>query len=440
MSNEVFINDELRWLADVILTRMRLYFNQETPIQDIKEIQPQPVDGKDGAYASFLRGSRFGFEERLCLILSFVPLLKPQLMDYFIVKNSDTGMRFVEFGCEEKDNILLPTFYTVLFLLCGNDVPQRIALMGQFSRHPIFANPAYFPGVFSQGHLSSALQPSHELTDTLIFERKFEPAFSSDFPARRLVTNRSWSELVLEENTMKMVDEIRLWVEYGDRIRKEWQLDKIIKPGYRVLFHGPSGTGKTFTASLLGKETGKDVYCVDLSMVVSKYIGETEKNLSKVFQLAEDKDWILFFDEADALFGKRTGLKDAHDRYANQEVAYLLQRVEDYRGLVVLSTNLKSNMDEAFSRRFQSVIRFSMPDAEQRERLWRNTFSPKCSFDKETDLKEIAKNHELAGGSILNVVQYASVLAMSRKENVIRNADILEGIKREFQKEGKIMK
>ena len=229
-------------------------------------------------------------------------------------------------------------------------------------------------------------------------------------------------------------------VKYGDRVRKDWRLDKIIKPGYRVLFHGPSGTGKTFTASLLGKETGKDVYCVDLSMVVSKYIGETEKNLSKVFQLAEDKDWILFFDEADALFGKRTDLKDAHDRYANQEVAYLLQRVEDYRGLVVLSTNLKSNMDEAFSRRFQSVIRFPMPNAEQRERLWRNTFSPKCSFDEETDLKEIAKNHELAGGSILNVVQYVSVLAMSRKETVIRHADILEGIRREFQKEGKVMR
>ena len=179
---------------------------------------------------------------------------------------------------------------------------------------------------------------------------------------------------------------------------------------------------------------------IDLSMVVSKYIGETEKNLSKVFQLAEDKDWILFFDEADALFGKRTGLKDAHDRYANQEVAYLLQRVEDYRGLVVLSTNLKTNMDEAFSRRFQSVIRFPMPDAEQREQLWRNTFSPQCVFDEETDLKEIAKKHELAGGSILNVVQYASVMAMSRNEKVIRNADIIEGIRREFQKDGKMMR
>lgn len=439
MVNGVFLNDELKWLADVILVRMRLYFKQESPFGDIREVQPQPVEGKEGAYPAFIRSYSLGYEERLCLILSFVPLLKPQLMDYFNVRNSDTGQRFVEFGCEEKDNVLLPTFSTAVFLLCGDDVMQRIALMEAFSRHPLFANPAYYPEIISQRRFSSAMRPSQELTDTLVFERKFEPSFSSDFPARRLSTSRSWKELVLDEKTMEKVEEIRLWVEYGDRVRKEWQLDRVLKPGFRVLFYGPSGCGKTFTASLLGKETGKDVYCVDLSMVVSKYIGETEKNLSKVFQLAEDKDWILFFDEADALFGKRTGLKDAHDRYANQEVAYLLQRVEDYRGLVVLSTNLKSNMDDAFSRRFQCVIRFPMPNAEQRERLWRNTFSPKCKFDKDVDLKEIAKKHELAGGSILNVVQYASVLAMSRKQTVIRNEDILEGIRREFQKEGKVM-
>ncbi len=440
MRNEAFLNDELKWLAGVVIARMRLYFKQETSISDIQMIQPQPIGDNDGAYATFLRKHNLGFEDRLCLILSFAPLLKPQLLDCFNVKNSDTGQRFVEFGCEERDNLLMPTFPTVYFILCGDDVEKRISLMGYFSRHPIFADPAYFPGASTQGMRSPLLQPSDELTDTLIFGRKFMPHFSSEFPARKIETERTWDELVLDETTMKMVNEIRLWVEYGNRIREEWQLGKVIKPGFRVLFYGPSGSGKTFTASLLGKVTGKDVYCVDLSMVVSKYIGETEKNLSRVFQLAEGKDWILFFDEADALFGKRTGLKDAHDRYANQEVAYLLQRVENYQGLVVLSTNLKTNMDEAFSRRFQSVIRFPMPDAEQREQLWRNMFSPQCVFDEETDLKEIAKKHELAGGAILNVVQYASIMAMSRGEKTIRNADILEGIRREFQKDGKMMR
>lgn len=154
--------------------------------------------------------------------------------------------------------------------------------------------------------------------------------------------------------------------------------------------------------------------------------------------MAENRDWILFFDEADSLFGKRTNIKDAHDRYANQEIAYLLQRVEDYHGLVVLSTNLKSNIDEAFARRFQNVIRFVMPGAEQRELLWKETFSEKTILEEKIDLKEIAAKYEITGGSILNVIQYCSLMAMGRNSNVILLEDLLEGIKREFKKEGKI--
>ena len=146
-----------------------------------------------------------------------------------------------------------------------------------------------------------------------------------------------------------------------------------------------------------------------------------------------------FFDEADALFGKRTNIKDAHDRYANQEVSYLLQRVESYNGLVVLATNLKSNIDDAFARRFQSVIRFSVPDEGQRLCLWKNTFSSKTVFDDAVDLDEIAKKYEITGGAILNVVQYASLKAMSRGSNIIKNCDIVDGIRREFHKEGKTL-
>jgi len=131
---------------------------------------------------------------------------------------------------------------------------------------------------------------------------------------------------------MEEVEEIKAWIEHRQTLMRDWGLEKQIKPGFRSLFYGPPGTGKTFTASLLGKSTGLDVYRIDLSLVVSKYIGETEKNLSTVFDQAERNDWILFFDEADALFGKRTQVSSSHDRYANQEVAYLLQRVEDFCG------------------------------------------------------------------------------------------------------------
>jgi SpoVK/Ycf46/Vps4 family AAA+-type ATPase len=155
--------------------------------------------------------------------------------------------------------------------------------------------------------------------------------------------------------------------------------------------------------------------------------------------MAEGKEWILFFDEADALFGKRTGIKDSHDRYANQEVSYLLQRVEDYPGLVVLSTNQKLNIDDAFARRFQSSIKFPMPNAAQRKRLWLSAFSDKVSFEDALNWDEVSRRYELSGGSIMNVVQFASVKAMSRGENVIRLDDILLGIRREFAKEGKVV-
>ena len=430
---ETFIEKELRWLTDVIVARMKMYFNQECQVSDIHQILPTPINDPDSPYAHFLETHNMNFEDRILLMLAWIPYLKPQLFDCFQVKNSDTGLRFSEFGCIEndKDGSIHPTLATALFILAGDDINSRIELAAYFTRHPFFATSLFFHKDESGGPSFSnwIISVSQEYLDRLIFNRTFIPDNFSTFPATHISTSRTWDELVLDKTTMQQIEEIKIWVKYGNEIREKWKLDDKLKPGYRALFYGPSGCGKTFTASLLGKATGKEVYCIDLSMVVSKYIGETEKNLSKVFEIAEDKEWILFFDEADALFGKRTGLKDAHDRYANQEVAYLLQRIENYRGLVILSTNLKSNLDDAFARRFQSMVRFSLPDAQQRERLWRETFSKETQFDPSVDIKTISAKYELTGGSILNVVQYCSMLSMSRDERIIRNEDILEGIR-----------
>jgi SpoVK/Ycf46/Vps4 family AAA+-type ATPase len=205
------------------------------------------------------------------------------------------------------------------------------------------------------------------------------------------------------------------------------------------LFYGPPGTGKTFTASLLGKYSGLDVYRIDLSMVVSKFIGETEKNLANVFNQAEHKNWILFFDEADALFGKRTQTSSSNDRYANQEVSYLLQRIEDFPGVVILATNLKANLDDAFSRRFQSMIHFPVPGPAQRMRLWQRAFSEKSRLEDQVNLKELASKYEMTGGAIINITRYSSLMALKRGTNVILKRDILTAIRKEFGKEGKIV-
>ena len=190
--------------------------------------------------------------------------------------------------------------------------------------------------------------------------------------------------------------------------------------------------------SLLGKQFNKDVYRIDLSQVVSKYIGETEKNLEKIFIKAENKDWILFFDEADALFGKRANVQSAHDKYANQEVSYLLQRVEDFPGLIILASNYKNNIDTAFIRRFNAIVHFPMPNAEERYQIWKNTIPPKASLAADIDLNAIAVKYELSGSAIVSVIHYASLQAIYKSSDMIIKNDLIEGIKKEYEKEERV--
>ena len=236
------------------------------------------------------------------------------------------------------------------------------------------------------------------------------------------------------------IQELKAWTLHGDTLLYDWEMHKKLKPGYRVLFHGPSGTGKTLTASLLGKYTGKDVYKIDLSMVVSKFIGETEKNLANLLSKAEKTEGILFFDEADALFGKRTNVRDAHDKYANQEVSYLLQRIENYAGLVILSSNLKSNIDDAFVRRFQAIIHFPIPTFLERLKIWKKAFPEKIRLDKQVDLSQFAQKYELVGAEIMNIVQYACLRALADQKKTIISRYLIDGIQREFKKGGRIMR
>ena len=263
----------------------------------------------------------------------------------------------------------------------------------------------------------------------------FRPAFSSSFPASLLTTTQDWSDLVLNENTMGEVEEIRAWIEQREALPHDWQPAGKIKPGFRSLFCGPPGTGKTFTASLLGKATGLDVYRVDLSL--AKWVGETEKNLSAIFDQAEAHDRILFFDEADALVGKQTQISSASDRYANQEVAYLLQRAENFPGVVILASNLKANIDDAFARRFQSMVFFPMPEPAERLKLWRNAFAMPSRLADTVDLEQLAAEFELSGGAIINALGYASLLALRRGVQQVLLQDIKQEIRREFRKAGK---
>ena len=285
--------------------------------------------------------------------------------------------------------------------------------------------------------LSGGITITYEYLTYLTTGNAYEPTYSSDFPAKRLSTRLEWEDLILDPLILDEIEEMLAWIQHRKTIMEDWGLEKKLKPGYRAMFYGPPGTGKTLTASLLGKATGMAVYRIDLSQIVSKYIGETEKNMASIFNQAEHKDWILFFDEADALFGKRTATSDAKDRYANQEVAYLLQRIEAFPGTIILATNLKGNIDDAFSRRFQAFVYFPMPGPEQRLQLWQNAFSKKTKLADDVNLQEIAEKYEIAGGAIINILRYCSLAALRRGGNIIEKQDIVRGIRREYRKEGK---
>jgi len=381
-------------------------------------------------------------EEWFTVMIALMPHVYPNFFESIIMEHLPNGGDFAEIGGVKATNHrgMLPTGETLQFILAGTDIKHRLQLQQLFSEEHFF----YREGIVwldsvkeGEPFMSGRMILGQELVDKILLGKDSPPRFGLDFPAKRIETRFKWSDVVLHPRTMNQVNDIGIWLKYHEKFNSDPNLSVKIKPGYRVLFYGPPGTGKTLTAALLGKEHGKDVYRIDLSQIVSKYIGETEKNLENVFKKAETKDWILFFDEADALFGKRTNVQSAHDKYANQEVSYLLQRVEDYPGLMILASNFKNNLDEAFLRRFHSVVHFPMPNAMERLNLWQNTLPPSLSHDKSINLKELADQYELSGASILNVVHYAALRSYSREDGILFHADLIEGVRKEFLKEEK---
>lgn len=442
---------ELTWFAHVVNARLDAYFNSTNgpgdntgAAADVPAPPPPPDLQQDGSvYAGFVQYYGLTTDERLLLMLALVPHLQPQLLDVFFTSNKSLGRGYTEFGGVKgsRHGGFLPTIETAMFILSGNDLARRFYLARLFEPDHVFS--AHGILVLDRGsagqepYYSATLAISEEYIDFFTTGKIRKPHFSTEFPAKQLQTTMDWQDLVVDEATMAQLEELTIWLQHSPVLLGDWGMAKRVKPGYKVLFHGPPGTGKTLTASLLGKAFNLDVYRVDLSMVISKYIGETEKNLEKVFAKAENKNWILFFDEADALFGKRTGITDAHDKYANQEIAYLLQRLEDYPGLVILASNMRNNVDEAFTRRLQSIIYFAKPQQNERLRLWKNSFSAKCTPPSDQELERLARQYELSGAAIMNIVQYASLQVLSRGERTVTFADIMKGVKREYHKDGK---
>lgn len=416
-------------------TAFSLYFKHESEYSSLREI---PLDG-DGLAA--LTGRELTWEEKVVLLLALMPHIYPQALDLFFIQNKELDRPYTEFGGWKgiSHSGFLPTGETAVFLL-GIDNPENRSFVTQMLGKDHWFHQQNVLRLEEQGAgeplLSGKLCVSDEFLSKVLNDGTYRPDYSGDFPAKRMETQLEWNDLVASHHLREELESISLWIDRENEIRSRWNLNKFVKPGYRCLFYGPPGTGKTLAALLLGKKHGMDVFRIDLSMIVSKYIGETEKNLAKIFDRAAHQSWILFFDEADALFGKRSETNSSNDRHANQEVAYLLQRIEDFPGMVVLATNLKDNLDDAFFRRFQSLLYFPVPDQALRMKLWQQMLPEGWSPEDGEELIAFASTVELSGGSIVNVIQHCAILMFQQNHSNLTKNILKRAIEREQGKEG----
>lgn len=437
------LEQELNWLLQVIDTRFKLYFGQETDVSSVFDRPPPDLSDSRSSYAQFIIRHQVPFTERLMLILALAPHIRHRALDIFFTRNTAYGRPFTEFGGMHSDQAggFLPTGETLLFLLAGQDLEARFQVYVLFEPRHYFSRAQVFDFPPDNEHtpaLKAPLQLSPEYIRRFTTGPASRTGRSARFSASPQQTRLEWSDLVLDPETLAGIKEIETWLLHGDALMKDWEMDRRLRPGYLAFFYGASGTGKTLAASLLGKSSGRELYRIDLSTLISRYIGETEKNIARVFDQAKPENQILFFDEADALFGKRSQDNDPSGRYANQEVAYLLQRMESYEGLSILATRLQPSLDEAFARRFESIIHFPMPGAEERLRIWQSSLPPKAELAKDVDLRQIAEQYELSGGGIVNAIRFASLEALRKGGRpVITQADLQHGVRRELIKVGK---
>lgn len=428
-----------QYLEAVIKSRLALELTQEIHI--VPELD---IAHNESHLALFIKEHQLQKQDIILLLLTLVPQLEPSFLSGILSEFLPNGGEFPEFGGVKGKNHrgILPTAETFLYILSGNDIERRLESIQFLQNESVltqqkFINLEGLPK--SEPQMSGRLLLDEECLVKVTSGKVIKPKMSQDFPASLIETHLEWDDLILKRKTLDEIKEIEVWLQHNETLMNEWNMKGIIKPGYRVMFYGLPGTGKTLTASLLGKYTQKDVYRIDLSMVVSKYIGETEKNLSSLFDKAINKDWILFFDEADSIFGKRTNVRDAHDKYANQEVSYLLQRIEAHPGLVILASNFKNNIDTAFTRRFQSIIEFEIPTHAERLRLWKNNMPKNIELEEGLSLESISKKYSITGANIVNVIQYTCLKTLANKDTVIKESSLIEGIRKEYAKEGKTL-
>ncbi len=431
-SHSAVISAEVQWLKCLIQTRIDALKGEQSEIST-DELRPPELKHSDSTYSKFVLDNELSPHERLILILALSPHIAPHLLEVFMANKS--MQRRSKIASVAKGAALMPTMGTALFLIAGEDMDSFLQARTLFSTEHLFYRKSVLNWISpGDDHLEThkLLTVSQTYVDLLISQTSLKPRFSDEFPAHTLSSNLEWDDLVLCPDTRKRLEEVKSRLAFYDTIVNEHQLAKHSKPGCRILFYGDSGTGKTLAATLLGKYLDRDVFRVDLSTVTSKYIGETSKRLNSLLNTAESKGWILFFDEGDALLGQRKSTDGNNtSQYANQDTAFLLQRFERYDGVIIVATNFKSNIDQAFTRRFEVTVRFDSPDQEQQHQFWMENLPDSLPFDPDVNLPMMINKHPLTPAAIINVIYRVCILTVAAKDKTIKSQLLLTCIRDE---------
>lgn len=438
-TNISFINRDVDHLKELFRARCE-------KTHEAKTLQWSAFDSAQGPYASFVAELSPG--ERLLLLVSLLTQYAPEVFREMITGiQQGLTLSHPHVGGYIKHTSLqfVPSLQTVLFLYAGEDKAlqqlcyREVVMEGTLLRKQIISLVPFdhTEPVISDKELIPDL--AEEYVHFLLQGRQPRPDFGRDFPARLLRTDKSWEQLVLDDITKRNIELLIDWVEYGVAFSEDTK--GYFSPGYPALFYGPPGTGKSLSAALIGKRCGLNVFRVDASRIVSKYIGETEKNLVHLFQRMklenerQTKKPILFFDEADVLFSKRTEVKDAKDKWANMETSVLLPLIEEYGGLVIVATNLQYNLDPAMDRRFQLKVKFPTPVYRERVQMWKLGLPPQFSYPR-ANSPEVLGQYTLSQASIINVLKGGCLQAVKRGSSVVTGKDIGHYINLEFAKSG----
>lgn len=425
--------EDIQWLSDYIHFRCQAEFS----LNDITTQTPQPPVGisayeMGGSYGQLMQP--FTDAERLILLMAFANQAYPSVWDVFAAKTLSLSGNQVDlrsFGLVylSEAPYLQATIGTALFLLAGNNAAQQREVWQLFlPQSPLRTLSVLdLPDAETLPTASTTLRLQSQYAYPLLTGEPYQPQYSSGFPATLLTTRKNWNNLITDEKTATLIAQARKWVAHYDKICQQPGIAQA--NGYRLLLSGPPGTGKTLTAALLGQEAGKPLYRIDISSIVDKYVGETSKRLCQVFDLAEQHDWILFFDEGDALFGKRSNDGGSNERYANQEVSYLLYKLEEYQGMIFLATNHKNAIDSAFERRFDSLIEFHKPDEYTRRQLWQHFFEQPGTLQldlriHQNNWRELAEKAPVSAAWIEKFYAYCVMQTTAKRESYISAEDM----------------